>query len=216
MLAYHNDSTLKDKIVSQMAEHRRLEQLIQGTGWEDGKGCMIGCALHSYDHSKLPEAIGVPESVGHLVDAIFEGLPPGEAEQFSDDFWSAVKTGSNLSQVADKFSLWILKDGGVRDRASDDGKAAIDTVISLLQRRLFGDEPTGSDWESAARSAARSAAWSAAWSAARSAAESAARSARSAAESARSAARSAEWSAAWSAEWKSYAEQILTIVKEAA
>jgi len=202
MQAYHNNPNLKQAIVAQMAEHRRLEQLIQGEGWYGGKGCMIGCVLHEYDHSRLPDAIGVPEDLGRLVDAIFEGLPKNDAEQFSDDFWEAIAVGSDLSPVPAKFSLWLLMESGVRDRAFDDGKDAIDTVINLLQRQSAGDLPTESEW-SAAESAAESAMWAAAESAMWAAAGSAARSARSAA-----------WSAARAAAWKDYAAKLIKIVKE--
>lgn len=34
LLAYHNDPAVKTKYVNRLAEHRRLEHLVQGTGWK--------------------------------------------------------------------------------------------------------------------------------------------------------------------------------------
>lgn len=28
------------------------DNIIRGTGWEDGKGCAIGCTLEKYDHAR--------------------------------------------------------------------------------------------------------------------------------------------------------------------
>ena len=47
--AFHNDPAVKAKYQARLAAHRAAEQLIQGTGFEDGKGCAVGCTLDAYD-----------------------------------------------------------------------------------------------------------------------------------------------------------------------
>lgn len=45
MLAYHNDPKIKLKYVARFEAHRVADEVIQGQGWEDGKGCFVGCTL---------------------------------------------------------------------------------------------------------------------------------------------------------------------------
>ena len=230
MPAYHGDPAFRDEIISRMKAHAKADELIQGTGWENGKGCAVGCILHEYRHEAGPDAIGWPEDLLRLYDEIFEGLRNGDAKSFAVEAAEAIQAGADLSLVGRRFSLWLLSESGVRDNAFDDGKAAVDTVISLLQRQLAGDMPSPEEWSAAewsARSAAESAAESAAWSprsAARSAAESAAWSAAesaawsAAAWSARSAAESAAWSprsAARSAAYKKYSKKFIELASTA-
>ena len=50
MVAYHGDQTLKDRTLNQIAEHQRLNQIVQGTYWQkkggEYRGCAVGCLLH--------------------------------------------------------------------------------------------------------------------------------------------------------------------------
>ena len=209
MRAFHGDPALKASVLRQLAHHRRLDQIVQGTYWNESehKGCAVGCLTHARDgdHSLFPELWGIPEDMAHLMDRIFEGLTVDEARAWPQKFIRAIPVGADLSLVTTRFRLWLLTDPkhGVRQYAGDPVwgvAAAIDQCAALLQARIDGREPTVRAW-SAARSAASSAA-SSAWSAASSAwiATSSAWSAASSARSAASSAESAAWSAASSAE----------------
>ena len=198
MLSYLNNHAVKDKYIARFAAHRVADEVIQGQGFQNGRGCFVGCTLDAYDHERFPIELGWPEWLAHLADSIFESLPMHRAPRFGTDLLEAIPVGVNLEPVRSRFLLTVQRRNLVRMEANTDESApeviaAIKTAIGLLEK----DEP------------ASSAAWSAAWSVAESAAASARSAARSAASSAawsaaysaaRSAARSAASSAAWSAE----------------
>ena len=75
MLAYHNDPAVKAKYTARFAAHRAADQVIQGIGFDNGRGCFVGCTLDNYDHSQFPVELGIPEWLAQLLDKIFEGLP---------------------------------------------------------------------------------------------------------------------------------------------
>jgi len=215
LISFHGDPAIKQKFVSRLEDHRRLERLIQGTGWRGGeppKGCAVGCTLNKYDHKAYEVELGLPEWLAKLEDKLFEALPKCEAEQFAIDFLNVIPVGVNVDCV--RHQLAILRQELALDRLKDykepyavECRNAIQLVIAYHNRALKGTDSESAAWS--ARSA-RSAAWSAAESAAESA-ESAAWSAESAAWSAAWSARSAAWSAAesaesaaWSAAWSAW------------
>lgn len=213
MLTYHNDLSVKSLYVERFAAHRAADEVIQGQGFENGRGCFVGCMLNSYNHDRFPVELGWPLWLAHLADKIFEGVSKSEAPQFGTDLLNAVAVGIDLEPVKNKFLTRILR----RRLTSLDGNetpyavqvsAAIVGVIAILAddksdklaaraaawaasaaepaaRAAWVEAESASAAEAESASAAESAA-SAAWaaSAAESAAESAARAAESAAESA--------------------------------
>jgi hypothetical protein len=215
LLAFHGKQSEKTKILKQLRAHAKAYELIKGMYWEDGKGCAIGCAIHSDDHALYEDRFGIPQMLAHLEDRIFEGLPNAAAKKWPVQFMSAIKPGADLSCVGWQFLHWLLTDKEINPGIGhplvrDAVKQCADLLVRLTKGKRFN---TGAAWsaplraaESAAesarsaawsvRSAARSAAWSAALRAAVRAAESAAESARSAAWSVRSAAWSAPLRAA--------------------
>ena len=173
MKTYHNDPSIKSKYIARVKAHRLADELIQGTGWENGKGCAVGCTLESYDHSRYPIELGVVEGLARLEDHIFEALSPADAMNWPEQFLSAMPEGIDEHKqmmLLDQFQVFWLErqktqiDSGKYPQAA----TAIDRTIELLNCAISGDEPSEADW-SAARSAAGSAARSAAWSAERSA-----------------------------------------------
>lgn len=64
MQAYLGDPVLKERLIADMAGHRQLERLVQGTGWEDDRGCFIGCLFRAYDHDLAPERIALASAKG--------------------------------------------------------------------------------------------------------------------------------------------------------
>lgn len=201
LIAFHGDKKIRAKYLKRLTLHYNADEIIQGQGWENGKGCMIGCTFNKYNHSLFESKLGLPEELAHLVDKIFEGLPNDQAKEFPLQFYKAINIGADLSKVATKFKIYLLtdKNNGVINNIkkgesySDECINAIQVVSDLLNKSLF-EVINESAW-SAAWSAASSAAWSAAGTAALSAAEWAASSA------SRVAAGAAAWSAAKSAAW---------------
>jgi hypothetical protein len=219
----------KAMYLARVRAHRETDTLVRGLGWhgETGRGCAIGCTLHSYDHAEYERQIGVPRQVAHLIDWLFEHLPEAEGEhgylRWPERVLEAIPVGADLSGVYPAWQVRLQTRNLERIGPGDEQwrvacRAAVQGVIDLW---AAGWPSWSADAEAlliAARSAARSAenaAWSAesaAWSA-----ESAAWNAESAAGSAESAAGSAE-SATWnarSAEIRRQADDLIELLQAA-
>jgi len=228
MKAFHNNLDIKHKYLERVRAHRKADNLIQGIGWENGRGCAVGCTLEAYDHSLYPIELGIPEWLARLEDAIFEKIPNDKSMLWPERFLAAINPGADLEKVKMPFIIHVLEqtiasmDACVFDRDKnpdvvkviEGSKAA---VVEMIRCHLYGLDLA------AAKSAADSAA-SAVWSA-ESAAESAAfAAARSAAWSAVSATESvafASWSAVWSAEsaarsaaYENYADNLIALLEK--
>jgi hypothetical protein len=196
MQAFHGDPAIKQKYIVRVRAHRAADEIIHGVGWQDGKGCAIGCTLDNYDHSRYPTELGIPEMLARLEDTIFEGLENGKAQEWPEQFLEAIRPGADLSLVGWKFIHWLLtesKIGAYDHELVSDAVQQCAAVIEPLTRGEKADVSAAWSAESAAWSAARSAANAAC------SASSAVASAESASWSASSAVASAA-SAAWSAE----------------
>jgi hypothetical protein len=205
--AYHGNEGERVAILAQLQAHYDADEIIKGQYWEGGKGCAVGCTIHSGRHEEYESRFGIPQALARLEDTIFEGLQNGHAKEWPLRFMGAIKPGADLSRVQWQFLHWLLTDEKVSPGINhplvrDVIKQCADVLVPLTKGQRVDESAARSAARSArsaawsARSAAESAAWSAARSA-RSAAWSAAWSARSAAESARSAAESAAESAAY-------------------
>lgn len=145
MKAFHGDVTIKEKYLTRVRQHREADELMQGTGWENGRGCAVGCTLEAYDHGRYPIELGIPVEVAHLEDLIFEDIPTADAMLWPDRFLTAIPVGSDLSMVWPMFAVWLL----TKECPSVVGKL----VAGLYQRRIDGDEPSAEEWRNAQEAA---------------------------------------------------------------
>lgn len=51
MLTFNNDPKIKEHYVNRVRMHQAADEIVQGTTWENGKGCAVGCTLHQYSHA---------------------------------------------------------------------------------------------------------------------------------------------------------------------
>src|ERR1043165_3004553 len=109
MLSYHNDPNIKALYTERFAQHRAADEVIQGQGFDKGRGCFIGCTLNAYDHSRFPIELGWPEWLARPADAIFEGIPKSEAPQFGTELLETVPIGVDLEPVRARFLLTIQR-----------------------------------------------------------------------------------------------------------
>ncbi len=153
MKAFHGKQEIKDEYIKRLQDHYDADEIVKGVYWEDGKGCAVGCTLHSGDHKAYEVELGIPEVLARLEDSIFEGLSPKDAKEFPLNFLNAVNVGSDLSQVGDKFLHWLLVDPehGVIKYASN--KKVVQDVADLYERKINGETINQDVWE-AARAAA--------------------------------------------------------------
>ena len=128
MKTFHGKQSVKDKYINRIKDHMKADAIIQGTGYEDGKGCAVGCTLENYDHSLYPKELGLPEWLGKLEDAIFEGLKVEESKTFPLEFLESIPVG------VDEAELENLKHDLAIQRLS---------ILLSQQKELFPDDRFG-------------------------------------------------------------------------
>src|SRR6185503_20007125 len=109
-LAFHSDPKAKAFYVDRLKKHRAADHIIQGTGWERGKGCAIGCTLENYSHEQYERELGVPLVLAFLIDKIFERLPAERAKDFPLQVVRAIRPGADLRLVWHRLMVWVLSD----------------------------------------------------------------------------------------------------------
>ena len=86
MKAFHSDPALKEQILTQLQAHYDADEIIKGVYWENGKGCAVGCTIHSRHHKNYETKLGIPEVLAYLEDNIFEWLPNDGAKEWPGNF----------------------------------------------------------------------------------------------------------------------------------
>jgi hypothetical protein len=111
MLAFHNDPAIKQKYLDRVRAHRLADEIVQNYGyWRDGKGCAVGCTLHSGDHLAYETELGIPVMLARIEDVVFEGLPVEAAREWPERFLAAAPIGADLSRVGWRLLHWLLTD----------------------------------------------------------------------------------------------------------
>lgn len=162
MQAFHGDKAIKAKYVARVLQHRKLDNIVQGQGWDRGKGCAIGCTLESYDHERYPVELGIPMQIAYLEDSLFEMSTNTDAKKWPVQFLKAIPVGADLSKVWGEWAQWMLvsEDFGVLRYARTEGeRVAINRVAEMY--RISGTA------EQLKNAAAGDAAWDAASASAR-------------------------------------------------
>jgi hypothetical protein len=154
MVAFHGDPAIKERYLSRVRGHREADEIVQWYGyWHGGRGCAIGCTLHSDDHAAYETELGIPRAIAQLEDGIFEGLEVGLARQWPERFLAAITPGADLSRVLPQFFVWLLvdpTDGVLRFAKTDKARAAIQAVANLYGRKLTGEVISSDEWRKAA------------------------------------------------------------------
>ena len=154
LIAFKNTICTKPFILKQLRAHAAADEIVKGRYWEGGKGCAVGCTIHSGYHDKYESRFGIPQMLAWLEDCIFEGLPNGKAKAWPVRFMDAVQPGADLSRVGWKFLHWLLTDEEVNPGITDPlFKDAISQCADVLAPLTKGEAVD----KGAARSAAASA-----------------------------------------------------------
>lgn len=161
--AFHGKQAIKDKYIARVRVHRETDRLVRGTGYENGRGCAVGCTLDRYEHAAYEAELGIPEWLARVEDTLFEGMPEDEAMLWPERFLAAIKPGANLEKVKAPFLIFVLKAAlkSFDHKKSPDCKKVIDDVIALWKRA----DATPLEFVAAAWAAAKAAAKAAAWAA---------------------------------------------------
>jgi hypothetical protein len=157
LIAYHGKQDVKEQYLARVRAHRAADEIIRGTYWEGGKGCAVGCTVHSNSHAAYETELGIPRILARLEDGIFEALPNGAALEWPERFLGAITPGADLSLVWPRFGRWLLvdpEDGVLRFARSARSKTSIQNVAILYDRWLSGAKPSELDWRGASAYAA--------------------------------------------------------------
>ena len=146
MLAYHSDNTIKTNILLQLEAHRAADQLAKGRYWEGGKGCAVGCTVHSGDHSEYERRFGIPQVLARLEDRIFEGLPNELSQVWPIRFMSVIEPGADLAMVWPRFALWLLTEEVPQHTKNVRTKASLAEVAELYRQWTEGNKPEREVW----------------------------------------------------------------------
>ena len=151
LLSFHNDESIKKKYIDRVKAHREADNIIQGTGWESGKGCAVGCTLENYNHSQYPIELGIPEWLARLEDEIFEGLSSEEAMDWPLLFLEAIPVGVELEQIKIPFLIMVIESTleCFDYEKYPDPLNCVNKVISLLK----DENSTEEEYEKAAKKA---------------------------------------------------------------
>ena len=136
MKAFHNNPSIKEKYITRLQAHYQADEIIQGKYWENGKGCAIGCTIHSSNHKNYELELGIPKNIAYLQESIFESLPNNLAKQFPLEFLSSIKVGADLKNVKNLFTIWVLTDSkyGVLQYAED--KKIVQDVADAISKNM--------------------------------------------------------------------------------
>jgi len=143
LIAYHGDPAVKEKYLARMRAHIAADELIHGTYWERGKGCAVGCTVHSGDHGAYERELGIPRILARLEDGIFESLPNGKSKLWPEKFLSAIEPGADLAMVWPQFAVWMLTDskwGVVRFAKTEKSKKAIFDISDAYGQVVSGSK----------------------------------------------------------------------------
>lgn len=94
----------------QLKYHAERDELIQGTGWDNGKGCFIGCSIHDYSHQKFAKLFDVPEAIPRLADMLFENTDEAEAREFALAIWESMQVAVDYSKFTHYWHHWLVSD----------------------------------------------------------------------------------------------------------
>ena len=156
MRAFHNDPAIKEKYLARVRAHRLADEIVHGFYWEHGKGCAVGCTVHSGEHSAYETELGIPCPLARLEDGIFEGMKNGDSLLWPEHFLDSIHVGSDLCLITGLFLHWLLvdpKDGVIRFAKSARSRTAIETVAALYVRQNDGEVIASEEWRAAAEAA---------------------------------------------------------------
>jgi hypothetical protein len=137
MLSFHNKPELKEFYLQRVKNHHAADEIIKGKYWEAGKGCAVGCTVHSSSHSAYETDLGIPRIIARLQDRIFEGMSNDKAKDFPVQFIENTPIGVDLNNVWRKFLSWLLIDeqeGVIRHAKTEAVRVSILNVGNLLDK----------------------------------------------------------------------------------
>jgi hypothetical protein len=151
-VAFHGDPAVKLKYLDRVRAHRLADQIVKGQYWENGKGCAVGCTLHSGNHQAYESELGVPAQFAYLQDLLFEHLPIDRARTFPERFLEAIPVGADLYPAFWKFMLYLLLDDENGLITFEKNIDALRQIAVFYERAVDGEEIPMDEYLGAANS----------------------------------------------------------------
>jgi len=150
MQAFHNNPAIKEEYLARVRAHAAADEIIKGRYWEGGRGCAVGCTIHSSNHLDYENLLGIPMQLAYLEDSLFEHLPVTKAKLWPELFLDSINVGADLSLVFSKFIIRVLGNserGCIIHAKTPGSEAAINSVINLYKRKIEGDVVRAEEWD---------------------------------------------------------------------
>jgi len=128
--AFHGKASIKKKYLHRVLAHTKADELVKGNYWVGGKGCAVGCTVHSGDHGAYETELGIPTWLAHLEDTIFEGLENGESKKWPAQFLRAISAGADLEKKKGPILIEILS--FAREQFDKKKYPAVDRSITMV------------------------------------------------------------------------------------
>ncbi len=166
LLSFHGKQEIKDKYIARVKAHAAADEIVKGVYWEYGKGCAVGCTVHSNQHDAYEDELGISWRMAIMEDGIFEKLPNDEAKKFPLQFLEAIPVGIDTDRIFKELIIWALvdeKDGAVHafTKKEDQEYKAVLQEVAETYKLSFKQEIPQSTWASLAKRASASASASA-------------------------------------------------------
>ena len=136
MIAFHGDPAIKEHYLARLAAHEAADEIIHGVYWEKGKGCAVGCTVHSSSHAAYETELEIPIALARLEDTLFEHQRNGDSKTFPRRFLEAITPGADLSRVVWQFLHWLLTEeltGRDDPRVAAQIKRSADVLVPLMK-----------------------------------------------------------------------------------
>ena len=100
--AFKNKNSLKQQVITRMKQHIKLDQLVQGIGYDNtsGKGCGVGCSIDCYDHQSFANTLDVDIWIPQMYDTLHEGIHAKDIAKFNINFLNSIQVGMTTKQSA--------------------------------------------------------------------------------------------------------------------
>ena len=106
MLTFTDTEVTKEELLGELHRHAAADRFIQGAYWQEaGRGCAVGCTLHSFrpgqeaEHRLYEPLFGIPRMIAHIEDHIFELKNIKSAKRWPVEFAGAVPVGADLANL---------------------------------------------------------------------------------------------------------------------
>ena len=133
MLTFHNDIEIKNKYLKRLQNHYKADDFVKGIYWENGKGCGVGCTIHSGDHSAYERELGIPRWWAKIQDNMFERLDLVDAKEWPILSLSSVPVGIELKLGPTMLCILNFVKNNVDLKDLSEIEKSLDRVIYLYK-----------------------------------------------------------------------------------